>query len=402
MVILVKKERPEVMRILFVVSRPLEINTSASIRNKATIEGLLELGHQVDLITTQYDTNHSNYDKSILDGNLKVKYINLGGVQGFAKIGRKHKRLQPIKNFLYKVISKFEMYDNLKGIVNYSSKLNIDDSMYDLIISSSDPKSSHLFVYKMYESEVLKDTTWIQVWGDPFLSDITRRNNLLNKFIKKEEHKLLKYPDKVVYVSNLTLKEQQKIYKNYAYKMYYEPIPYVKKEIYHFEEKNNEPLTFLYCGDYSSSIRNIRPLYDSIKKTHHKLIICGNSDIKLESTDRIKVFPRVSFEKTKEFERECDVLVHLSNLSGTQIPGKIYHYSGTNKPILFILDGDKEELLRAFTKYKRYIFTENNIEDIEKKISRISKGEYNNTSFVVDDFSPRKIAGAIIEEINNS
>ena len=45
------------MKILYVVSRPLEINTSASIRNRATIEGLVELGHNVNIITTEPDEN---------------------------------------------------------------------------------------------------------------------------------------------------------------------------------------------------------------------------------------------------------------------------------------------------------------------------------------------------------
>ena len=46
------------MKILYVVSRPLEINTSASIRNRATILGLVENGHTVDLFTTEPDRNH--------------------------------------------------------------------------------------------------------------------------------------------------------------------------------------------------------------------------------------------------------------------------------------------------------------------------------------------------------
>ena len=47
------------MKILYVVSRPLEINTSASIRNRATIEGLVELGHNVNIITTEPDEKHT-------------------------------------------------------------------------------------------------------------------------------------------------------------------------------------------------------------------------------------------------------------------------------------------------------------------------------------------------------
>lgn len=385
------------MRILYVVSRPLEINTSSSIRNRATIEGLLELGHSVDLITTEVDKNHSNFDGTISNKSLNVKYLKLDGVQKYAKFGRRYKLLKPLKKLAGMLISKFEIYDNLKKIVDYSLKIDITDGMYDLIISSSDPKSSHLFVSKIFENARIKNTPWIQIWGDPFLSDITKSNKLLNSKIKKEEIRLLKYANKVIYVSNLTLKEQKKIYSFYAMKMFHEPIPYIEKEIYPVDDNHKKSLTFLYCGEYLSNVRNIKPLYESIKATNHKLIICGSSDLKLESTDQIKVYPRVSYEKTKELEKECDVLVHLSNLKGSQIPGKIYQYSGTNKLILFILDGEIEALINTFCKYERYIFCSNNIADINTEIMQISKGIYDDTKFVVEDFEPQKIANKIIK-----
>lgn len=384
------------MRILYVVSRPLEINTSASIRNRAIIEGLLKLGHEIDLITTGPDKNHTNYDSSLLNKNISITYLKLGGIQSLAKLGRRFKFIRPFKNVMYRIISKFEIYDNLKGIVNYANKVNIADGMFDVIISSSDPKSSHLFVCKVFENGMIKNTPWIQIWGDPFLADITRRNKLLDYRIKKEEDRLLKYATKIVYVSYLTLKEQQKIYPFYANKMTYEPIPYIKEEIYSLTDLRKEFLTFLYCGDYFSHIRNIRPLYDAINTTKHKLIICGDSDIKLKSTEQVKILPRITFEKTKELESECDVLVHLSNLKGTQIPGKIYQYSGTNKLILFILDGNEEALTSIFKKYGRYVFCRNNIRDIKRAITEISKGIYDETRFVVEDFSSLKVAERII------
>jgi hypothetical protein len=383
------------MKILYVVSRPLEINTSASIRNRATIEGLIELGHNVDLITSEPDKNHSNYSNTIIQG-LNTKYLKLGGIQSAAQIGRKYKILKPIKNLVYRYLSRVDIYDNLKSIINHLGKMHIYDNDYDLIISSSDPKSSHLFVRKMYEKKLLDKTPWVQIWGDPFLSDITRNNKRLDKKIKKEENRLLHYASKVVYVSNPTMLQQRKIYPDHADKMTHIPIPYIKEEIYPDINCSKESLTFLYCGDYSSKIRNIEPLYHAIDKTNHKLIICGNSDLKLESTDRIKIYPRVSYERTKEFEKECDVLVHLSNLKGTQIPGKIYQYSGTNKPILFILDGEKTELTDTFGTYNRYIFADNTVSELLERFDSIYSGEYNNTLFVEKSFSPLKIAQEII------
>ena len=385
------------MKILYVVSRPLEINTSASIRNRATLGGLLELGHSVDVITTQFDRNHSSFDESMVNNNLNVTYLELGGIQKVDGVGRKLKFLGPIRRTAYKIMSKFEIYDNLKGIINHALDLGIVDGMYDAIISSSDPKSSHLFVSKLYESGLVKSTPWIQIWGDPFLSDFTRKSNVLNSKVKKEEDRLLKYASKVVYVSNLTLKEQQKTYSHYAAKMCYEPIPYVKEEDYAVEDTQKKSLTFLYCGDYSADVRNIKPLYDAVINSGHKMIICGSSNLELGNTDRIEIHQRVGFEKTKEFERSCDVLVHLSNLKGTQIPGKIYQYSGTNKPILFILDGDEKLLKETFDKYERYIFCRNDKEDISQVMEKISAGEFDHTRFVVEDFKPRKIAERILQ-----
>ena len=53
------------MRILYVVSRPLEINTSASVRNHATISGLIQNGHQVTLVSASPDKNHEAYDPTL-------------------------------------------------------------------------------------------------------------------------------------------------------------------------------------------------------------------------------------------------------------------------------------------------------------------------------------------------
>lgn len=389
------------MNVLFIVSRPLEINTSASIRNLATINGLVELGHKVDLITTEYDKNHPSYDSSMVlnDEDINVKYLKLSGLQNIAKIGRKYKSLKLIKKIGYKILNKIEIYDNLKGIINCVSEINIDDNKYDIVISSSDPKSSHLFVLKMYENNILNKTPWIQIWGDPFFSDISRKNKLLSSRIKQEEEKLIKYAKRVVYVSKLTLNYQQNKYSKYAGKMLYIPIPFVKKEYYPEKEIKNSGQTLTYCGEYPKEIRDILPLYNGINKSKHKLIICGNSDIQLEDTPNVKINGRVNFKKVKEIEANSDVLIHLSNLRGTQIPGKIYQYSGTNKPILFILDGDSEDLRETFMKYNRYIFCENNEQSILNALEKIQ--ELNNLvkNEPIEDFSGHKIASEIIKDV---
>ncbi len=386
------------MNILYIVSRPLEINSSSSIRNRATINGLLELGHNVKMITSKFDKNHKSFDNNMSNNKIETEYIELNGIQNVAKFGRKFKKLDFFKKYFLKIQKKINIYDNFKNIINHIGDIDISNNNYDLVISSSDPKSSHLLVYEMYNRGILKNTPWIQIWGDPFVGDITN-TGLNKKRIKREEEKLLEKATKVIYVSKPTLIDQKNRYPQFKEKMEYVPIPYVKKMIY--ENRKNPvdgKISLLYCGDYGSKVRNISPLYEAIKSTSDKLTVCGRTDIKLESTENIDVHERVSFDKTKEYEKESDILIHLSNLRGTQIPGKIYQYSGTNKPILFILDGEKELLQKTFEPYNRYIFCDNTKEDIMRAIKVIK--ESNVTYAPVDEFSPVNIAKKILDFYN--
>lgn len=360
------------MKILYVVSRPLTINTSATIRNIATILGFKSLGHTVEVVTTEADRHHPAYDETIHLPDINIKEIKLSGLQSFIKIGHKLKLLSPLRMFLYRFMEKKEVYDNLKSIVNHTNEIDLSACRYDFIISSSDPKSSHLFVYKLLKENPNFKGKWIQIWGDPFASDIT--NNINNtKLIKEEEVKLLSKATKVVYVSNLTLIDQQKRYPDYAWKMMFLPIPYIETTLYPDNRLNDKrTIELVYCGDYNSSVRNILPLVQVVQNsTRLHLTLCGNTDKAILPTGSITVYGRSDYSMVRNLESHADILVHLSNIKGTQIPGKIYHYSSTNKPILFILDGDVNGILSQFEQYKRYEFCLNTPDSITNKIQHL-------------------------------
>ena len=99
-------------------------------------------------------------------------------------------------------------------------------------------------------------------------------------------------------------------------------------------------------------------------------------------------------------QSKTKVLVHLSNLHGGQIPGKIYHYSATNKPILFILDGTEEEqilLMEYFQKYNRYYFCKNTVESILDELNVIQKDiETGKMWTAVNEFSPKKVVTSLL------
>ncbi|HHX67459.1 MAG TPA: glycosyltransferase family 4 protein [Gallicola sp.] len=168
-------------------------------------------------------------------------------------------------------------------------------------------------------------------------------------------------------------------------------------------DRHDTDYTFGYFGDYHSYVRNIWPFYEACKSTRTKTYIIGNTDNYLEATDTIEVRNRVSLSELKVFQDKTDVLVHLSNLRGGQIPGKIYHYSSTNKPILFILDGtdeEKEIIYNYFKKYNRYIFCNNDVYSIVSKINGIKKiknEELKKES--VTEFTPKAVVERLITDL---
>lgn len=385
------------MKILYITATPLEYNSSANIRNIAIIKGLKKLGNEVSTLSSEFMDN-SIYINSINDiVSFKNRYwLKLGSVQSNITNGIKDKNGIKIKlkSQIYRLYTKFSIYDPKKTLIN-KVRRDLIKEKFDLIISSSDPKSSHLIAEKLITLNPNITKKWIQYWGDPFVNDINKNSLLPTSVIKKEEKRLIGLCDKIIYVSPFTLEEQKKNYPEYRDKMKFVPIPYIKEKIY--EKIPNLKTTLGYFGDYKSKDRNIEPLYNAIAKNkYYYLNICGNSDVKLEKKENISIRSRQKMNVIEELEKNSDILVCICNKKGTQIPGKIYHYAATNKPILIILDGNrKKELRKYFESFNRYKLCENTEEDIIKAIKDIinERVEYKPLSLL----SPEKIAKEFIE-----
>lgn len=391
------------MKILYVVSRPLQINTSASLRNIAMINGLVEIGNEVTVVTSEIDVMHPNFDDSIQSTAQKNIFLKANNINNITKIGRNSILLQPLRRSLYKLRMSNNIYGDFTTFGNKSYQtFNLKLQDFDCIISSSDPKSSHLFCYNLLELNNESNIPWIQIWGDPFMADITRKKKN-DVTVYKEEFKLLSKADKVVYVSPLTLESQKSLFPECKNKMTFIPIPYLSEKIFESNDVDTKRLRFLYAGDYNSSIRNLEPVLDYFthqKNTKHVIEIIGVGDIEREGLKNIVFNGRQSYETVKCFEEKSDVLIFIANKRGNQIPGKIYQYSGTNKPILFINDGEKKEfIMQYFEGKKRYIFCDNTSESIENAITELSRLINEGQKFYpVEDFSPSNIAHKILRD----
>ena len=158
-----------------------------------------------------------------------------------------------------------------------------------------------------------------------------------------------------------------------------------------------EGWSFGYFGDYFSHTRNLVPFYEALVRSGHAGYIYGDSNEALTATDSIEISGRVTLDILDQVQAKTKVLVHLCNLHGGLIPGKIYHYSATSKPILFILDGTPEEkdILRTyFSQFDRFYFCENHVDSILDTIDRICSD--NRAWTRLDAFSPKAVVRQLL------
>ena len=265
-------------------------------------------------------------------------------------------------------------------------------SVYDLVVSNSSPAASHKLVQLLLQSKRLSCKRWIQIWEDPWYADLYSSSR---SDIFQEEHALLAAADEIYYVSPLTLKYQKELFPDCGKKMKHIPLPYLDFA----EEEGSPKMSFGYFGDYYSHTRNLLPFYQALQDSGCVGSIYGDSDLNLESSERITVSGRVTLDVLSSVQAETGVLVHLCNLRGGQIPGKIYHYSATKKPILFILDGTEEEqriIHSYFSRFNRYYFVENKREQIVGALYELSRNPDAYYGSKVEAFAPKNVTAAFL------
>jgi hypothetical protein len=416
------------MKVLYVTGACLDKNTSANMSHNAFVLGLLNNGAELDIIMASDSWGERDNVLKRQEGAHYYVYGSVSTQERLRRFGRRIFRYtdtdsatrqasssdvsnpgggacfrSSIRNIVKGVFNQLFKSDPvyplhltwLRNAVHFRQELE-----YDLVVSNSSPSAGHRLVVDLTDKNRIKYKRWVQIWEDPWYYDLYSQKS---ESILAEEHFLLSRAQEILYVSPLTLKYQKEFFSDCAEKMGVIPLPaYSLPDT--VEEKSSD-LSFGYFGDYYSSVRNIQPFYDALKESKIRGYIYGDSDLKLKSTEEISVSGRVTLDILGEIQDKTSVLVQLSNLRGGQIPGKIYHYSATTKPILFILDGTEEEqrlIKEYFSKYDRFIFCSNTKEDIIEAMKYISNNINGLPSNVVKSFYPKEVVSLLLNDRNAS
>lgn len=415
------------MRVLYVVGSCLTKNTSANMSHNAYVQGLLENGCEVDILMAEdswgqqdsrlpiwREARYYCYPASAPQDKVRLwarKLIPFQSSESSVNVdirdtsrqstsqentpnnrGAKNRFRSKLKRLYYKFFPGDLLYPLNWYWLQKASHFQ-SASEYDLVVSNSSPAASHKLVQLLLRAERISCKRWIQIWEDPWYADLYSSRN---EAVFQEEHALLSAATEIYYVSPLTLEYQKELFPDCGEKMKHIPLPYLDFS----EEERTAQMSFGYFGDYYSHTRNLLPFYQALRESGCVGKIYGDSDLKLESSDKITISGRVTLNILAEVQSKTGVLVYLCNLRGGQIPGKVYHYSATNKPILFILDGTESEqgLIRSyFEQFNRYYFCENTADSILTTMKQICEDFSKYVQYEpVEAFSPKVVVGKFL------
>ena len=337
------------MNILIVSLFPLERNTSVAISNINITKGLLSLGHKVTWVMPNWRQCETEFDSS------NVRVVRVPGEDQPRSVGY-------IRD---KIRSHFDMLDFARSYLKQVKNVNIPNEFYDVVISTSDPKTSHFFTAKLLKR--IRYGRWIQHWGDPLLGDITRNFWWPKWCIKFYEKRILSKADKIVYVTPFTCEEQKKEYPTLQDRISFVPLP---ADMYKTNTLNDsDKLKVAYLGDYNPVFRNLRPLYDACKELDFVQLTIAGHGPNYGNQPNVTILPRIPQEKALEIENDADVVFGPCNLRGTQIPGKFFYKTSSDKHILIAVEEEKhDEMCKYFNSFNRFEICDNTKESIKKSL----------------------------------
>ncbi|MGM0945467.1 MAG: hypothetical protein ACQEW9_09810 [Bacteroidota bacterium] len=347
---------------------------SNEIMNNMLIEGLFHHSIFVDIVTFRNQCN----------GKFRKVYKINGKKQWF-------KWLSSTKFRLF-----YFLWINIVGYMFVrpykKNDLNeIDLTPYDIILVLCPPPLSAIITRDiLLKSEGKKRV--IQYWTDPLSIGMLNKidsiplKRLIHKIVEK---KILSWGDEIVYCSPVLCNAQKKVFTEFAHKMRWTDVAVSRKytsEIEKSQRLKKDRILVGYFGSFHKNVRNIKPLIDSFKYiSNAELIIRGDSNLhlsELEIGDNVDIsIGRIPYENIKNLEAKCDILVCIGNLSGVQIPGKVFYYALHDKPIIYVGDGFyNPEIIDYLYDLERYIVSENNsnsiVDSLEKAIDHLSNINY--------------------------
>ncbi|HNX76639.1 MAG TPA: hypothetical protein PLM07_16540 [Candidatus Rifleibacterium sp.] len=387
-------------KILYVTTCYYLKNSSAAIRNNALVRGLSKLGHEVDVLTVEWpEGKKSAFFAQEMNGRVfysKLKNYNV--LQKKKSFFSKFFKGIGLSNFLANL---FFFPDVCKEWPSEIMKLDLNFTCYDLLVSSSDLKSSH-FAAKEIKVKY-PNLKWAQIWGDPWADDIGL--SILHKLIVRLiEPKILNCADLIFYTNELTVKKMHEKYPSLSKRMNFCPRSYYR-EVYHEELQNSDSIRLLYPGAFGSGrdislLASVLDEFNLGAKKRVELVVFSNADSykSLEKFKCIEFHPPIDYDEILQQFAMAHGAIFIENYGESgQIPGKLFDYFGTMLPIVCLLKNRNNKLGQFLDRFERCIILPNERDFIARNIDELIKRIKLRTNFELD-YSPEAVAEYFISK----
>ena len=315
---------------------------------------------------------------------------------------------------VYKILSSVAVPDIYAEWVPFAvarGRRLVGENAYDIIISSSEPRACHIVGFLLKKKA---SVPWIADYGDPWLYRPGQ------KIAEKLERKLLSGMDALTFAAEGT----KRLYLGRHHFLKDRDVRVVTQG---FDPRMNAEAAgyrppegvfrIVYCGSLYKGLRDPMIFFDAVREI-------GRNDIEVLVAGRINQFAdilrRPEFAGTITFlgflphletlalQKGATVLLHIGNSTDVQVPGKVYEYFGTGRPILCIRGNDADTSAELILRYNRGLVTPNRKEDIKQAILRMNdlwrRGQLDNCFSLgpEEEFTWKRQAGImknVIEEL---
>lgn len=275
---------------------------------------------------------------------------------------------------------------------------------YDVIVSCCPGLESGIIQNVFKKNNKNKKT--IQIWTDPYSAiglESTTKLPLRRRVHSWLEKKLLSSADRIFYFTEVLCNIQRRLFSRYAKKMDF----YNGCSTIDFEECSGDchwPIHLVgYSGSFNHVRRNINPLCVAASKCPDlDFLVRGGGGVlenhdysNLEISNTSQRLPR---EQVLKIEKTFDVNVCVCDKKGFMVPGKVFMQAALPNFVLVILDGSyKNEIRNYLSSFNRFVFAENDPEDIANALKSIrSLDVYPYSKDVLLQFSKKNSVSNII------
>lgn len=251
---------------------------------------------------------------------------------------------------------------------------------YDFVISASQPFQSHYVAEKIKE-EKGENIKWIVFEFDPFAFNTSiKMNSRLRKKMYADEKRIFENCDIICLTPELYEFYKKKKFIQFSSKVNLipfaniEPVEYDSNKVSGNFMKRHK-INCLFTGRLYDDIRNPSRLinvFSKIDKNIHLSMMTNLSIEKIKKYSPNNYLPSIIPFQNRDTAlfnlMHADILVNIGNTVEFQVPGKIFEYMSTGKPVIHFSKIKNDPALKYLNRYpKVFIVNEWEIDNINYK-----------------------------------